>query len=309
MLLKKVKDIYLKPLQYRQIQYRITCRKIHDTSDNTNVPKDEYDINLQKRFPDIDEFLKSIKKEKATYDTIDKTILTTIPPLEYNKKDTFKYTNQKYYNDPNKVSTVSNLKYSVPISSFDEALQNHQLEQEKANSIQNIKKPTLEHIQEKIWLKELSKYIWAPKKNETQSIPSKPRIRMIDIDGMAQASGKRKTAKSFVRIKPGTGKVFVNSIPYTEYFLDFTLRQRIFEPLNITGLLSQFDIYAQVHGSGKSSQAGAIRLAVARALQNYDPIFRPILKKNRLLTSDSRNVERKHTGYRKARKSFAWVKR
>uniref|UniRef100_A0A0A9Y1L6 30S ribosomal protein S9 n=1 Tax=Lygus hesperus TaxID=30085 RepID=A0A0A9Y1L6_LYGHE len=158
-------------------------------------------------------------------------------------------------------------------------------------------------------MKELSKYIWAPRRTGEQSTAPKPRIRMVDIDGMAQATGKRKTAKCFMRIKPGTGKAFINTVPYTEYFRNFTLRQRMLEPLHATGLLSQFDIYAQVHGSGLSSQSGAVQLALARALQNYDPVFRPTLKKHKYLTSDKRNVERKHTGRRKARKSFAWVKR
>jgi len=102
----------------------------------------------------------------------------------------------------------------------------------------------------------------------------------------------------------------VNKRNVDEYFLDRAYHLNdICAPFHVTGTLGEFDIFATAKGGGKSGQAGALRLGISRALQNYNPAFRPALKAAGLLTRDARVVERKKPGQAKARKKFQWVKR
>lgn len=165
------------------------------------------------------------------------------------------------------------------------------------------------NMKDNLWFRELVRYAWAPEKTKSQTIASRPRIRMIDEYGIAQATGTRKTAKAVVQLKAGSGRIFVNKIPFTEYFRAIEEREYMLRPLSVTGLISQMDAYIEVSGSGKMAQAGAASHGIARAIQNFDPVFRPILKTNLLLRRDPRAVERKHAGFAKARKGFTWVKR
>ncbi len=122
-------------------------------------------------------------------------------------------------------------------------------------------------------------------------------------------TGKRKTAIARVWLRPGKGRITVNKVPIDKYFPRDTLKTFIKQPLKLTKNLNTFDIYANVHGGGKSGQAGAIRHGIARALLNYDLELRPVLKKAGLLTRDARVKERKKYGQRGARARFQFSKR
>ncbi len=123
------------------------------------------------------------------------------------------------------------------------------------------------------------------------------------------ATGRRKRAVARVWLKPGTGKIIVNQKPLESYFPRETLRMLIRQPLEITGTLTKYDVYALVDGGGLSGQAGALRHGIARALVKIDADLKPRLKKEGLLTRDPREVERKKYGQKKARKRFQFSKR
>jgi small subunit ribosomal protein S9 len=131
----------------------------------------------------------------------------------------------------------------------------------------------------------------------------------IDGQGRAYATGKRKTAVARVWIKPGAGKITVNKRDHKEYFGRPVLQMIIKQPLEAAARKDQFDIICTVTGSGPSGQAGAVRHGIARALTFYEPELRPVLKKGGFLTRDSRVVERKKYGRKKARRSFQFSKR
>lgn len=131
----------------------------------------------------------------------------------------------------------------------------------------------------------------------------------IDDLGRAYATGKRKTAVARVWIKPGSGKITVNGKDQTEYFGRAVLQMIIKQPLVAAERNDQFDVVCTVSGSGPSGQAGAVRHGIARALTFYEPGLRSILKKGGFLTRDSRTVERKKYGRKKARRSFQFSKR
>lgn len=123
------------------------------------------------------------------------------------------------------------------------------------------------------------------------------------------ATGRRKRSIARVWLKPGTGNIIVNQKPVDSYFPRETLRMLIRQPLEITGTISKYDIYALVEGGGLSGQAGALRHGIARALVKLDSDLRARLKKEGLLTRDPREVERKKYGQKKARKRFQFSKR
>ncbi|MBZ4219484.1 MAG: 30S ribosomal protein S9 [Chlorobium sp.] len=121
--------------------------------------------------------------------------------------------------------------------------------------------------------------------------------------------GRRKTSVARAFMIPGKGRVIVNKLPIEEYFRDEFKRQQALRPLVITERAEQFDIKINVHGGGVSGQSGAVCLAIARALTEFDEASRAILKTERLLTRDPRMVERKKFGRKKARKRFQFSKR
>lgn len=122
-------------------------------------------------------------------------------------------------------------------------------------------------------------------------------------------TGKRKTSIARVWMRPGEGKFTVNERTLENYFPLETAKAMIFQPLELTGTLGQFDIAVNVHGGGIEGQAGAIRHGIARALLTVKEEFREILKKAGLLTRDSRIKERKKYGQKGARKRFQYSKR
>ena len=130
-----------------------------------------------------------------------------------------------------------------------------------------------------------------------------------DAQGRSYATGRRKNAVARVWIKPGAGKVTVNSREESVYFARAVLRMILRQPLVVTGRETQFDVVATVVGGGLSGQAGAVRHGISRALVCYEPELKPILKKHGFMTRDSRMVERKKYGKAKARRSFQFSKR
>ncbi|WP_034997205.1 30S ribosomal protein S9 [Beijerinckia mobilis] len=131
----------------------------------------------------------------------------------------------------------------------------------------------------------------------------------LDAFGRAYATGKRKDAVARVWIKPGSGKVTVNGRPLEVYFARPVLRMILQQPLGVAKRVDQYDLMITVAGGGLSGQAGAVRHGLAKALVNYEPELRSALKKEGFLTRDSRTVERKKYGKKKARRSFQFSKR
>ena len=130
-----------------------------------------------------------------------------------------------------------------------------------------------------------------------------------DEFGRSYATGKRKDAVARVWIKPGSGKVTVNDKDINPYFARPVLQMILRQPFTVAGVEDQFDVTATVKGGGLSGQAGAVKHGISKALQLYDPALRASLKAAGFLTRDSRVVERKKFGRRKARRSFQFSKR
>ncbi len=122
-------------------------------------------------------------------------------------------------------------------------------------------------------------------------------------------TGRRKTAVARVRIREGTGQFFVNGLEFSVYFPLEVQRMDVRSPLALTDMGGRIDVFVNVKGSGKLSQSGAVMLGLARALKEYRPDLEPALRDAALLTRDSRMVERKKFGHKKARKSFQFSKR
>jgi len=130
-----------------------------------------------------------------------------------------------------------------------------------------------------------------------------------DDFGRSYATGKRKDAIARVWIKPGSGKVVVNGKEMNAYFARPVLQMILRQPFQVAGVEDQFDVNATVKGGGLSGQAGAVKHGISKALQLYEPALRGALKSAGFLTRDSRVVERKKYGKRKARRSFQFSKR
>jgi small subunit ribosomal protein S9 len=123
------------------------------------------------------------------------------------------------------------------------------------------------------------------------------------------AVGRRKSATARVFLRPGTGQVIVNKRSGDDYFMRASLMMIVRQPLQLTETAGQFDILCNVRGGGKSGQAGAVRLGIARALTQFNPELRGELKRGGFLTRDSRVKERKKYGQKGARARFQFSKR
>jgi small subunit ribosomal protein S9 len=134
-------------------------------------------------------------------------------------------------------------------------------------------------------------------------------VPAVLIDRPVQTVGRRKEAVVRVRLMPGTGKFTLNGKSLETYFPNKLHQQLIREPLVTVEKTERFDIFANLHGGGTSGQAGALRLAIARALIEVDADDRPSLKRAGFLTRDSRATERKKYGLKKARKAPQYSKR
>lgn len=138
---------------------------------------------------------------------------------------------------------------------------------------------------------------------------AQPRERKVDSLGRSYATGKRKNSIARVWIKKGTGKFDINGRDLKNYFGREILTVIVKQPLVATKNENKFDIKATVTGGGLSGQAGAVLLGISKALVAFDPETHQILRDNGFLTRDSRVVERKKYGFKKARKGQTYRKR
>ena len=135
------------------------------------------------------------------------------------------------------------------------------------------------------------------------------REQILDKQGRAYATGRRKDAVARVWIKPGSGKITVNGRDQEVYFARPTLRLVINQVFGVAGREGQYDVVCTVKGGGLSGQAGAVKHGISQALTKYEPALRAPVKAAGFLTRDSRTVERKKYGKAKARRSFQFSKR
>ncbi|WP_293856105.1 30S ribosomal protein S9 [Sphingomonas sp. SCN 67-18] len=145
---------------------------------------------------------------------------------------------------------------------------------------------------------------------QAPAAPAAPlREKIVDAQGRAYATGRRKDAVARVWLKPGTGKITVNGRDQSTYFARPTLRLVINQPFDVAERRDQYDVVATVKGGGLSGQAGAVKHGISQALTRFEPVLRAPVKAAGFLTRDSRAVERKKYGKAKARKSFQFSKR
>ena len=131
----------------------------------------------------------------------------------------------------------------------------------------------------------------------------------LDFKESKYATGRRKRSIARVWLKKGSGNIFVNGKKMVDYFKKTNLQIAVNRPLTLVKRENEFDTRCTVKGGGLSGQAGAIIHGIARALIQFEPDLKPTLKKEKLTTRDSRAVERKKYGHRKARRSFQFSKR
>ena len=144
--------------------------------------------------------------------------------------------------------------------------------------------------------------------NQLNSEPVKQKIK-LDFKNSKYATGRRKKSIAKVWLKRGSGNIHVNGKKMVDYFQKPNLQIAIFRPLTIVKRENEFDVRCSVKGGGLSGQAGAIIHGLARAIVLFEPELKITLKKEKLTTRDSRAVERKKYGHRKARRSFQFSKR
>jgi small subunit ribosomal protein S9 len=130
-----------------------------------------------------------------------------------------------------------------------------------------------------------------------------------DKAGWIWGTGRRKSAVARVRLRDGSGKILINEREVDVFFTEDRDRSSVFAPLKVTQMNGKVDIFVNVAGGGFSGQAGATLLGIARALKKLNPEFDHVLRDNGFLTRDSREVERKKYGHKKARKRFQFSKR
>ena len=142
----------------------------------------------------------------------------------------------------------------------------------------------------------------------TQTTQKTPKLK-LDFRDSKYATGRRKRSIAKVWVKKGSGNIYVNGIKMNEYFKRPVHQIIVTRPLEISEVTTSYDVRCSVKGGGLSGQAGAIILGISKALISHDEALKPNLKKDKLTTRDSRVVERKKYGRRKARRSFQFSKR
>ena len=140
------------------------------------------------------------------------------------------------------------------------------------------------------------------------SAPLQKKIK-LDFKDSKYATGRRKKSIARVWLKKGTGAIHVNGKKVEEYFRKPSLQTAVYRPLALVKRENEFDVRCSVKGGGLSGQAGAMIHGLARAIVEFEPGLKTTLKKEKLTTRDSRTVERKKYGHRKARRSFQFSKR
>ena len=131
----------------------------------------------------------------------------------------------------------------------------------------------------------------------------------LDFKDSKYATGRRKTSIAKVWLKKGTGKIHVNGKSYENYFKRDNYKMQLLRPFEIINQNTDYDVKCNVRGGGMTGQVGAMVLGISKALLQFDPELKSTLKKEKLTTRDSRSVERKKYGRRKARRSFQFSKR
>ena len=144
---------------------------------------------------------------------------------------------------------------------------------------------------------------------ETQLNPEPVKKIKLDFKDSKYATGRRKSSVARVWLKKGSGMIYINGKKMNEYFKKTNLQISVIRPLTLTKRENEFDVRCSVKGGGHTGQAGAITLGISRALIEFEPELKTTLKKEKLTTRDSRSVERKKYGHRKARRSFQFSKR
>ena len=142
-----------------------------------------------------------------------------------------------------------------------------------------------------------------------QNTTSQKKEIKLDFKDSKYATGKRKKAIAKVWLKKGSGSIFINGKKMIDYFKKPNLQAIVSRPLNLVKRENEFDVRCSVKGGGLTGQAGAIIHGISKALVMFEPELKPTLKKEKLTTRDSRAVERKKYGHRKARRSFQFSKR
>ena len=131
----------------------------------------------------------------------------------------------------------------------------------------------------------------------------------LDFKNSKYATGRRKKSIAKVWLKKGSGKIIVNGKNYEEYFKRVNHKSELTKPFEIINQSTSYDVRCSVKGGGHSGQVGAMIHGISKALLQFDSTLKPTLKKEKLTTRDSRSVERKKYGHRKARRSFQFSKR
>ncbi len=150
----------------------------------------------------------------------------------------------------------------------------------------------------------------APAKSATaKTAPAATKVANAKLSGATYATGKRKDSVARVYLMPGKGQITVNETVMTAYFRRPVLQMIIAQPFAVTKRDGAYDVVAMVSGGGLSGQAGALKHGISKALEKAEPELRAALKAAGFLTRDSRVVERKHYGFRKARRSTQFSKR
>ena len=144
---------------------------------------------------------------------------------------------------------------------------------------------------------------------QTDQIQVKPKKIKLDFKDSKYATGRRKTSIAKVWLKKGTGKIYVNGKLYSEYFSDDNHKMLIVRPFELIKQPTDYDVRCSVKGGGPTGQAGAMVHGIAKALVLFGENLKGTLKTEKLTTRDSRAVERKKPGRRKARRSFQFSKR
>ncbi len=142
----------------------------------------------------------------------------------------------------------------------------------------------------------------------TQENIKSPKIK-LDFKDSKYATGRRKTSIAKVWLKKGTGKIYVNGKLYNEYFSNDNHKMQITRPFELINQSTAYDVRCSVKGGGPTGQAGAMVHGISKALVLFDENLKTTLKSEKLTTRDSRSVERKKPGRRKARRSFQFSKR
>ena len=142
-----------------------------------------------------------------------------------------------------------------------------------------------------------------------ETLPNKSEKIKLDFKDSKYATGKRKTSIAKIWLKKGSGNIYVNGKNYEDYFQRSNHKMQILRPFEIINQATSYDVRCNVKGGGHTGQAGAMVHGISKALLLFDSSLKSTLKKEKLTTRDSRAVERKKYGHRKARRSFQFSKR